>query len=347
MWARAGRRHELALRLTTGVWRFHYSYHQGSPREGLEQLEAALVEREHTPLELQVRALRAAGTLAGGLNQYASARRWFEAAIDAGWRIGDPNLLHAALTNFGLMLMEQGELEEARIQLEVSLALAQRAQESWVAKYPLGILAGLYLRLGEHDKAQALSEEGLRLNRQRQDPEGTADALRTLGQIMLAQGRLERARQLGEEALEAHSGLNHHHGVGFDERLLGDVARAAGDLSVALDHYRRCLGRWRHREYLVGIATVLDRIAQVLFHLDDPVRAATLLSAAAAIRQRVGARLSADDQAAYDGVAQTCRAALGPAAFADAWDTGRTLEPHRAVALALQSDAPAAPTAIL
>ncbi len=334
-WAQAEQRHELTLQLATGVWRFHYSY-QGCPREGLEQLEASLTAREHAPLELQVKALRAAGVLAGGLNDYQRARHWFEAAIDACWRLGDPALLQATLTNFGFMLVEQGELEEARTHLEVSLALAERSAERWVAKYPLGILAGLYLRLGEHERAQALSEEGLRLNRQRQDPEGTADALRTLGQIALARGQVERARQLGEEALAAHLALNHPHGVGFDLRLLGDVARAAGDLPAALEHYRHCLERWRDREHLVAISTVLDRIAQVLRRLDASERAAALLSAAAAIRGHVGARLTADDQAACDGAMQACEAALGPATFADAWAAGRTWSVEHAIECALQ-----------
>ena len=65
-------------------------------------------------------------------------------------------------------------------------------------------------------------------------------------------------------------------------------------------------------------------------------RAAALLSAAAAIRGHVGARLTADDQAACDGAMQACEAALGPATFADAWAAGRTWSVEHAIECALQ-----------
>src|ERR687893_2132859 len=108
------------------------------------------------------------------------ARRWLEAAVDAAWRLDDPSALQPVLTNLGLALLEQGELEDARLNLEVSLSLARQAPDPTVAKFPLGLLAGLHTRLGEYAQAQALSEEGLRINQARQDTEGTADALRTL-----------------------------------------------------------------------------------------------------------------------------------------------------------------------
>jgi predicted ATPase len=337
-WARANGQHATALRLATGVWRFHYHYSQGSTRAGLEQLEEALADREQAPLELQCHALRAAGTLAGGLNDYARARRWLEDAVAVGWRLGDTRALQMALTNFGYALLEQGELEDARVHLEVSLSLAQRGAEPWTAKFPLGLLAGLHQRLGELEQAQALSEEGLRLNRERQDPEGTADALRTLGRILLARGELDRARQLGEQALAAHGAIGHHHGMGLDHALLGDAARARGDGPAALAHYRRCLALWWEREHLVATAAVLDSVAELLSRHGAAARAATLLGSAASLRARTEARLTPAEQAACDRTLAACRAALGEPACADAWAAGRGLTLRQAMALALEPE---------
>mgnify|MGYP001065310328 CR=1 FL=1 len=329
-----GQRYETALRTATGIWRFHLM--AGYLREGLERLEAALAYREHAPLEVQCYALRAAGTLATSVNDYPRARRWLEEAVEAAWRLGDRNALQPILTNLGHALLEQGELEDARIHLEVSLSLAERSEDPSSAKFPLGFLAGLHRRLGDYVQARAMAEECLRINQARQDPEGIANALVTLGTITLAEGDAPGARRLAEEALALHRSLGHQLGIGLDYALLGDVARTQGEHAEALAHYQRCLSLWRDRENTVNSAVVLDSVAAVLGEIGDPARAATLLSTAAAIRERASARLTAAEQAACDATARACRAALSEREFSAAWAAGRTLTLAQAVAQALE-----------
>jgi predicted ATPase/DNA-binding SARP family transcriptional activator len=324
-----------ALQIATGLWRFHHQI--GSMREGLEQLEQALRYREHAPLDVQCHALRSAGILSGGLSDYGRARIWFEQAVETGWKVGDLPILQSVLTNFGYTLLEQGELEDARIQLEVSLSLARRASDPTVAKFPLGILAGLYRRLGDYDQAQRLSEENLRLNQQCNDPVGIADSLRTLGSIVLDQGAVVRARELAEAALERHQVLHHQLGVGLDYALLGDIAVVQAAYDQALQFYQRCLAIWRERGNLVNTAMIFDKIAQVLPKLDDVERAATLQSAAVAIRERTQAQLSANEQALCAALIAACQAVLSEPAFMAAWATGRSLTLVQAIDLALQS----------
>jgi predicted ATPase/DNA-binding SARP family transcriptional activator len=333
-WALERHQYESALEIATGVWRFHWM--DGSLREGLERLETALAYRERAPLELQCHALRAAGTLAGNLNEYPRARRWLEAAVEVGWRLGDPAALQPGLTNLGSTLLRQGLLEDARVHLEVSLSLAQRQEDPSVAKFPLGLLAGLHLRLGEFAQAQALSEEGLRLNQVIQDPEGTADAMRTLAMIFHAQGELARAQQLAEQALTMHGSLNHRPGMGTDYALLGAIAHSQGEYATALAFYQQCLGLWRDRESTMQSALVFDGVGRTLGSMGEPARAATLLSAAAAIRERASVQLTAREQALCDESIGVCRAALSEQACNAAWALGRELTLAQAVELALK-----------
>jgi predicted ATPase len=337
-WAREHELHEFALQLATGIWRFYWM--SGYLREAVERLEAALEHREQVPLEVQTNALRAAGALVIGLNDYPRARRWLEEAIEVAWRLGDQNALQRALTNLGYTLLHQGELDDARVHLEVSLSLAQRAEDPTVAKFPLGLLAGLHLRLGDYAQAQALSEEGLRINQACQDVEGTANALRTLGMIVNAQGDALRARQLGEEALALHRSLNHQLGMGQGYALLGDIARTQGRYAEALTQYQECLSLWRDRENIMNTALVLDSVAQTLSRMGDLASGAALLSAAAAIRERASVKLAAIEQANYDETLRACRVALGEAGLAAAWATGHTLTLAQAINLALQPLAP-------
>jgi predicted ATPase/DNA-binding SARP family transcriptional activator len=338
-WALEHQMYETALRLATGIWRFHSM--AGYLREGLERLEAALVYREQAPLDVQCAALRAAGSLATSVNDYPRARRWLEEAVEIAWRLGDQKALQTALQKLGAALLEQGELEDARIHLEVSLSLAQRGEDPTLAKFALWFLATLHRRLGDYAYAQALGEECLRINRARQDPEGTANALATLGMIRLARGDAPHARELAEEALAFHRSLNHQLGMGLDFALFGDVARAEGAQETALAHYQRCLSLWRDRENAVASAAVLDKVAQTLGQLGDPARAAALLSAAAAIRRRANVTLTPSEQDACDQLALACRAALGDDEFAAAWAAGGELTMAQAVDMALRPAAPA------
>jgi predicted ATPase/DNA-binding SARP family transcriptional activator len=333
-WALEHQMHETALRIATGVWRFHWM--AGLLREGLERLEAALAYREQAPLEVQTKALRAAGALAMGLNDYPRARQWLEAAVEAAWRLNDQSALQPVLTNLGYTLLEQGDLEDARIHLEVSFSLAQRAERPTSAKFPLGLLVRLHLRLGDYAQAQAMSEEDLRMNQDCQDTEGTANALRNLATIANAQGHTLRARQLGDEALALHRSLNHQFGMGLDYAVLGNIARDQGDDAGALAQYQQCLSLWRDRENPVNSAFVLDSMAGALSGQGDPALGAMLMAAAAAIRDQAGAKLTTYEQASYDEMLRACRTTLGEAAFAAAWAKGRMLTPGQAIDLALR-----------
>jgi predicted ATPase/DNA-binding SARP family transcriptional activator len=332
-WALEHQAHMTALRIATGIWRFHWM--AGMLREGLERLEAALAYREQAPWDLQANALRAAGSLAGGLSDFTRARQWLEAAVQLGRHLEDVHILQKALMSLGFTLYEQGDLETAQPHLEESIALARRAEEPNMVKFPLGILSGVHQRLGNYAQAQAMSEECLRINQACRDPEGTANALRTLATIVNDQGHILHAQELCEEALVLHRSLNHQLGMGLDYALLGDISRARGNDTEALAHYRHCLSLWRERENSVNSARVFNSMARTLSHQGDPALGTMLLAAAATICEQAGARMTTSEQARCDETLRACRSALGEAAFAATWAEGRMLTPGQAIDLAL------------
>lgn len=329
---------EIALQLATGVWRFHWT--RGFLGEGLERLETALAFGTLAPLELQSQAMRAAGTLAMALSDYARARQWLEKAVEAGRRLSDLGLVQAALTNLGFALFEQGEMEAANRCLEESLTLARRDDNPYNIKFPLGLLGSLHFRLGNFSQSQVHYEESLRLNRACQDTEGTANALRGLAQVINTQGDPQYARQLAEEALDLHTTLNHQLGLGLVHSVLGAIARNQGDYAEALQQYKRCLTLWINRENAVNSAFVFDDIAQTLSRLGDPTQVVKLMSAAAAIREGAKVKLTAYEQANREDISTLCCAALSPERFTSAWAEGQALTLEQAINLALEVGGP-------
>lgn len=339
-WSMGQHEYATALRIATGVWRFYWM--AGRLHEAIERLELALVYREQAPLDVQAHALRAAGTLAGGVNDFTRARQWLEAAVDVSRLRSDLLTLQPALTNLGYALVEQGELAAAQPHLEESIVLARQSSDPSVVKFPLGILAGLYQRQGKYAQAQAAAEECLRINHARHDPEGTANALRTLATIMQAQGDLLRAQALCEAALDLHRSLNHQLGIGLDYLLFGDISRAQDDDAGALTHYHHCLDLWQDGESNIHSAPVLDRIAQILGDHDDPALAVKLMATAQRIREQTNTRLAAAEHVSRDKTLLACRVTLGESAFAAAWAAGCALTLAQAIRLALARIAPQA-----
>jgi predicted ATPase/DNA-binding SARP family transcriptional activator len=331
---------DLAVQLATGVWRWHWMH--GLLREALARLEAALARRAEIPAHLLSPAMRAAGTLASGLSDFTRARYWLEAAVEAGRRNADRSATQAALTNLGLALTEQGELEMAHRYLEESLAMTRQDNDPYRSKFPLSILGGLQLRAGNFAVAQARYEENLRLNREYRDVEGMADALRGLAKAVNARGDAARAQALAEEGLALHGTLNHQLGLGFDHAVLGDIARDRSDYAEALEQYRRCLNLWLNRENIVNCTLVFDDLAGVLEKLNQPAPALNLLGAAEALRARTGVRLSPYEQTRRDATLNACRQALPEPGAAAAWAAGSALTLEQAMALALEQTSPQA-----
>lgn len=312
---------EAALRIATGIWRFWWQ--RGFLHEGSDWLETALVRGHEAPLEVQTKALRALGVLAMGLSDYARARQRLEQALDVARRCGATYDCAAALTNLGLVLRDQGDLDGACSYLEESIILNRKTADPRAVKFPMIALAGLYQTIGNIEQAGALYEECLRLNRELGDAEGTANALYGHGRVAHARGEYQRAQQWCEESSALYETLNHQFGLGWCYGLLGDIARDQEDYAAALTHYKRCLTIWREREDSASGAGILNDISRVWSRLGDSAHAVRLMAAASAIREAVDAKLIAAEQADLDHVLATCRTALGELAYHVAWCEGR------------------------
>ena len=282
------------LRLAAALGRFWTG--RGYSQESRDWLERALAH-DGTAATYRAKALVALGVIQiyQGANQEAEPR-----LIEglAGCRaLGDA--LHAVFALIGLsgLAVMQGNLDRGAALLEEAMAAAQGVADSRLAS----ILAGrISINLavapraqGQYTLAAAHLEEALRLQREAGYTEGMILALGDLGNLARDQGDDSRALALYREALEL--GLGHP-----GTRVVTEVIEAVGILAAA-----------------VGQAE----------------RAARLLSAAKAQRDRLGLRYGVrEDQVAREHAVAAARAALGEPAFATAWAAGRDLTPAQAIA---------------
>jgi hypothetical protein len=112
---------------------------------------------------------------------------------------------------------------------------------------------------------------------------------------------------------------------------MGDV----GDLALAESRFRESLAIFEKVGNQRGIAECLAGFAGLQAQRDDPVKAAALLAAAAAIQDKTGAAWWPADRVEIERNAGIIRAALDKETFAADRETGRNLTLEQAVDLAL------------
>ena len=150
-----------------------------------------------------------------------------------------------------------------------------------------------------------------------------------------ARGYLDEAlalcRRSGAQALQLAIVLNE---LGRLACLEGNVVEMGERFGESLRLCWSAFNLWSLPKALEGLACLAVLTAQ-------PARAARLLAAAAALRERTGAPVMVADRGYYDQIVERSRQQLTPTLFAAAWDEGRALplEDVVADALALADDA--------
>jgi predicted ATPase len=261
-------------------------------------------------------------------------RRRLESALSADER---PTAARAkALGGAADMALTNGDVATGGVWAEEALELHRTLGDAWGIAFSLLMFAYAVGQQGDWVRAQQLYDESAQRFHSLGDEHYAGRATRSLAWAHYEAGDLERARAVNEENLR--------HARTIDDKLLEGVAlMGIADCAVEEDRFeeaatlmKESLGILRDVGDLLMSVAAVCRTARVLA-LDGRLRpAALILSSAAVLLDEIGARppwlTRITDQAL-----STIRAQLDEAAFADAWEQGRTLTPDEVVALALDS----------
>jgi non-specific serine/threonine protein kinase len=183
--------------------------------------------------------------------------------------------------------------------------------------------------------AERFYEEAIAIERACGNQAEVAGMLGNLGLVAGFKGDLTRAESLFEEAIALSEAAGHERNAATFHVALGDLLRDEGDGSRAARHFGKAL-RWFQRigETSAGTLECWEGLAGIAVRT-DPVRAARLLGAAEALRERVGHPLEPALQPRYDVTLDLVRSTLASAVLAAAWDAGRRLSVEQATTEAL------------
>ena len=269
-----------ALRLATGL--YHYWYLRGLLREGRSRLAGPLGRAAGDPAlrAVALRALAGLDLVFGDLERAAEQAR---AGINAGAVAGTLEPVMGCETVLGLAALGGGRLDEARLHIARSGALARELGLQADVVVAETNLAEISFRAGDFDDARRRWDEVLAWHEHGPAPEGSVFALLGLAAIAHAEDRLDEAERLFEQACR--------------------LADTAGFMQLAGHAY-------------VGLAAVAAKRG-------NHAEAASRLGRADNLFDEFGGPSAEFDPAFAAGTEAGARAALGEDAFASAYAAGR------------------------
>jgi predicted ATPase/DNA-binding XRE family transcriptional regulator len=266
---------------------------------------------------------------------YAEGRRWLEQALALDGDV-PPAARAKALSAAGLVAHRQGDYARAAVLLEQALALNQALRDPAGAAAAQCYLGMAARATGDVARSAALHEEALSFYRQVGDRRGAGFTLSNLGLTARDRGDYARAATLLEEALAVARALGTRSGVATACNNLTLVALAQGDDVLAAARQAEALEEWRSLSDQDGLAHCFENFALIAAARGEAARAARLFGAAEALRERIGAPGRPSDREHNARQIADGRAQLGEAAFAAAWEHGRTMSLDDACAHALE-----------
>jgi predicted ATPase/class 3 adenylate cyclase len=311
------------------------------PKEWLDQLD-----REHDNLRAALDRLEAFGEtqlalrLAGALRLFWLMRGYFS---EGARRV--ENLLRAdarptaaratVLATAGWLAVEGiGDLATARRRAEESLALHRSLGDARGIADSLFLLADTSNEEGDIVTAQRLFAESARHFRDLGDHSATLFATSALAWTYDTLGDKERAHALYEDVLRQARATGNARSEGRALCFLAWHAIEEGRSEDALTLLEQAYAIHRNLGDRQEIALDVLRFAAAVAVGGRGAAAAQLVSCSETLREEIGLRGTATDRM-NENTLSSIRAQLDEAAFAEAWEQGRTLTADEAAALAL------------
>ena len=318
-WAIESGSAEWGLRLGTAIFRFWEMREYLA--EGRDRL-GKLLKLGGAEARTRARALFAAGVLAGEQGDYASADALIEESLAIARKLEDKPGSAICLNALAVHARDRGDAVASASLFEESLVLWRELGNQLAVARSLSNLANVLTMQGDYARARSLYEDCLAIFRELGDPIGAAWSVNHLGDVARDQGDAGAARSLYEQSLAAFRELGDRWGIASSLADLGNLARDERNYDAAHSLYRESMSMFQGLQHKRGIARLLEGFACLAAAHAEPERALRFAGAAAALRQTLGAPLTAGEQVKLETSLAPARQALTTTAAAAAWQQG-------------------------
>lgn len=313
---------EWALRLAASVFRFWEQ--RENVTEGRETLARvlAMTGADH-PTPLRARALYGASVLADVQGDLVAAEAYSHEACRIYEQVGDTRGVATTMMAMAWQAQHGGRREEATALHARTVTLWQELGETTAVELARFNTATAATAQGDVSLARSILDDLLSSSEARHDLRAVASALNRLGDLAAAQADYAAARDFHQRSLAAFRQLDDRWGVAQVLTDLSDVELHIGNHASATSALLESLRTFRELGHQRGIARQLERLAW-RFGCERRYRAAVrLASAAAAIRQRIGAPIKPTERERIDETLAHARSRIDADTFAHVWREAR------------------------
>jgi predicted ATPase len=287
----------------------------------------------------RARALFAAGVLAVEQGDYAAADALIRESLEISSQLNDKDAVAVCLNALAVNARDQGDIPTARSLLEESQILWRESGDLQAVARCVSNLANVVKLEGDYERARSLYAECLSIFQGLNDRMGIAWSLNYQGDVARDQGDSAAAQALYEQSLSRFRELGDRWGIAGTLADLGSLAREQRDFETAESLYRESMKLFQKLDHKRGIARLLECFACSAAAQLDAERSLRLAGAAAALRQNIGAPLTAAEQAKLECALDTARRALIETVGTTAWLEGWGMPVEKVVEEVLTPDA--------
>ncbi len=306
------------------------------PRSQMMGKEALALAREAGSALATALALGMLGAMAAVSNDWVGAETYYEESLALGRMVGDRTTLAGTLKDFGTLAMIRGAYEQAETLLDECLTLEREMGRSVGLLLTLANVGEAAFYRGDHERAASLLDESMTLSREIGDRTHLISTLEVRGRMALLQGNYAQAAALIEQGMLLARVSEDRYYLGMHLTGLGNVAIVQGDFARAIALHRKSLALFLDMRLPNGSTERLEGLALALGAHGETARAAWLLGAAEAARERYGTPLPPPSRDFNNRIIATFCGDLSEQAWVAAWEAGQAITLEAAVSQVLE-----------
>ncbi len=306
----------------------------------IERAEEKPLREGETPRQRKLMIARAMSSLIAGQLSLGETHHIPElAAKCAGYALegGDMGLAARALAYQCIGSLSVGETRGIDEVARQALAYARESGDQFVLGLSLGVTGEYMLTTGEDpEQAHAYAREGIAILEKAGFKWYLALIMLGIGIAAKYRGDYQTARENLQKVLPLFQEMGDSQPVAMIRSEFAHMDRYEGRLDQAEAAYRQTLPAWQKLGQQAAVANQLETLAFIAIAHSQNERAARLLGAAEALREKIDIPMSHFEQVEYDRQVQTLRQSMEAGAFSELWSQGRHLGIDRAVQAALE-----------
>ncbi len=253
--------------------------------------------------------------------------------------IGNKGMLARALSYNCSVSLGVGDVEGVEIWSRKALQYAREAEDPFALGLSLGA-ASEYLMITdkEPEKAREYASQSIKILKDNGLLWAYALVLLEFGMVAKYKGDFALSRDNFRKILPLFREMGDIHRATMIQSEFGHMDRYEGHLDQAEQVYRETILVWKKIGHRAAVANQLEFFAFIAIAHKEDKRAARLLGAAEALREKINIQMSPFERVEYDQQVSGLRSRMPETAFSTLWAQGRLLPMEQAVALALEKE---------